>query len=63
MDLDDAFVASVVDDEIAVVDDEIADADDEIAAESSVAAAAVGDEMVDKEMVEVVHPHYYFFDS
>ena len=50
MDLDDAFVASVV-------------AADEIAAD-----AAVGDdEMVDKEMVEkmveVVHPHYYFFDS
>ena len=51
MDLDGAFVASIV----AVVSDEIA-------------AAAVGDdEMVDKEMVEtmveVVHPHYYFFDS
>jgi hypothetical protein len=59
VDLDDAFVASVV----AVVSS-AAVAADEIAA----ADAAVGDdERVDKEMVEkmveVVHPHYYFFDS
>ena len=60
VDLDGAFVASVV----AVVSSAVVAADEIAAA----AAAAVGDdEMVDKEMVEkmveVVHPHYYFFDS
>lgn len=62
MDLDGAFVASVV----AVVSS--AAAASVVAVVSAAAAAAVGDdEMVDKEMVEkmveVVHPHYYFFDS